>query len=211
MTKGEGGLQNASPRLVLASSSPTRARLLHGTGLAFEVRTAPIDEALVKEGLRSDGVDGGEAAVALASLKGERVAITAAPDELVIAADQLLETAAGAWLEKPRTSDELRQQLAILQGQVHRLHTAVALFRGGARIWHHLESPAVRLRPLTAGFVERYVATAGEDLLGSVGGYQLEALGPHVVTDVRGDAFAVQGLPLLSLVDQLRVQGALVM
>ena len=202
------GLQNPSPRLVLASGSAARARLLRPCGLVFEVRVGPVDEALVKEGLRHDGVDGGEAAVALASLKGERVAVTAAPDELVIAADQLLETTTGAWLDKPEGRNDLVRQLLALAGGVHRLHTAVVLYRGGARIWHHLASPAVRVRPLQAAFVERYVEAAGAELLGCVGGYQIEALGPHVVSDVRGDAFAVQGLPLLPLLDQLRLQGA---
>ncbi|MFW5678794.1 MAG: Maf family protein [Pseudomonadota bacterium] len=203
------GLQLPGLRLVLASASPARARLLRQVDLAFEVRPAAIDEDLVREGLRADGVDGAEAAVALASLKGERVALAAATDELVIAADQLLETAEGVWPDKPSSRTDLKRQLTLLSGKVHRLHTAVALYRGGARVWHHVTSPIVRLRPLSPEFVERYVAAAGDDLLGCIGGYQIEALGPHVVLDVRGDAFAVQGLPLLALVDQLRVQGVL--
>ncbi|TVQ38178.1 MAG: septum formation protein Maf [Geminicoccaceae bacterium] len=202
-------LQNPTPRLVLASASPARARLLHAMGLDFTVRVMPIDEELVKDGLRADGIAASEAAVALASLKGERVAVTAAADELVIAADQLLEAADGAWPDKPTTPAALRGQLMQLQGAVHRLHTAVALYRNGARIWHHVTSPAVRLRPLGPDFVEAYVAAAGAALLGCGGGYQLEALGPHVVLGIQGDAFAVQGLPLLALADQLRVQGAL--
>ncbi len=208
-TPSSSPLQAAAPRLVLASSSPARARLLRQVGLVFAVRAMPVDEAAVREGLRADGVDAGEAAVALASLKGERVAMTAAADELVIAADQVLEAADGTWPDKPVTREAVVDQLLALAGGVHRLHTAVVLHRGGARIWHHLTNPAVRLRPLERRLVERYVDAAGDDLLGCVGGYQLEALGPHVVTEVRGDAFAVQGLPLLALIDQLRVQGAL--
>ena len=172
------------------------------------MRPTAVDEALVKEALRADGVDGAEAAVALASVKGERAAASASADDLVIAGDQLLETAAGEWPEKPATRDAVVDQLLLLGGTSHRLHTACVLFRNHARIWHCVASPLVRMRRLGRAFVERYVDAAGDGLLGSVGGYQLEALGPHVLASVEGDAFAVQGLPLLPLLDQLRQLGA---
>lgn len=202
-------LQNVSPRLVLASGSAARAALLAAAGLAFETRVVPVDEELVREGLAADGVDGAEAAVALASLKGERVALAAAPDELVIAGDQLLETDDGTWPDKPLTRDALVAQLRLLAGRTHTLHTAAVLFRGGTRVWHHVASPKVTVRPLTDAFIDRYVEAAGEALLGCVGGYQIEGLGVHVLSGVRGDAHAVQGLPLIPLVGALRVQGVL--
>ncbi len=203
-------LQQATPRLVLASASPARGALLAAAGLAVEQRPVAVDEALVRESLAADKVEGAEAAVALASLKGERAAAVAAPDELVIAADQLLETADGAWLDKPLTTDGLSAQLGRLAGATHQLHTAAVLFRGGTRVWHHVASPLVTLRPLTPAFIERYVEAAGPTLLGCVGGYQVEGLGAHILSGVRGDFHAVQGLPLLPLVAALRTQGALV-
>jgi septum formation protein len=201
-------LQRADVRLVLASGSRARARLLRAVGLDFVVRPVPVDEALIKEALRADGIDGIEAAVALASVKGERASLLAGPDEVVIAADQLLETEQGDWPDKPETRAALVAHLLALAGASHRLHTVVVLYRGGARVWHHVASPRLRIRALRPGFVERYVDAAGDALLGCVGGYQLEALGPHVLASVEGDAFAVQGLPLLSLLEQLRLIGA---
>lgn len=201
-------LQRPDLRLVLASASPARARLLRAVGLEFAVRPTPVDEVLIKEALRADRVDGAEAAVALASVKGERAAAAAAPDELVIAADQLLETEAGDWPDKPTTRAAVISQLLALQGSWHRLHTAAVLFRNGARIWHHVVSPRLHVRALEPAFVERYVEAGGDELLGCVGGYQLEGLGPHVLTRIEGDGFAVQGLPLLPLLEQLRLQGA---
>ena len=202
-------LQDPSLRLVLASQSTARARLLAAAGLDFEVRTAPVDEALVRDGLAADGVDGAEAAVALASIKGERVAATAARDELVIAGDQLLETADGAWPDKPETREAVAAQLRCLAGSTHSLHTAAVVFRGGVRVWHHVASPKVTMRPLSEAFIERYLAAAGDTLLGCVGGYQVEGLGGHVLTRIHGDRHAVEGLPLLPLVAALREQGAL--
>jgi septum formation protein len=202
-------LQRPELRLVLASSSPARRRLLEAAGLAFEVRTSPVDEALVRDGLKAEGVAGGEAAVALASLKGERVALAAARDEIVLAGDQLLETADGAWPDKPEDTAALEAQLMRLCGTTHTLHTAAVLFRGGSRVWHHVASPKVTLRAPSEAFIRGYVAVAGEQLLGCVGGYQVEGIGAHVLANIRGDAYAVQGLPLLPVLAALREQGVL--
>jgi len=202
-------LQRPELRLVLASASPARRRLLQAAGLVFEVRTSPVDEALVREGLKADGVGGDEAAVALASLKGERVALAAARDEIVLAGDQLLETADGAWPDKPEDTAALEAQLARLAGTTHTLHTAAVLFRGGSRVWHHVASPKVTLRALSEDFIARYVALAGDEILGCVGGYQIEGLGAHVLANIRGDAYAVEGLPLLAVLAALRTQGVL--
>ncbi|MFP4126203.1 MAG: Maf family protein [Alphaproteobacteria bacterium] len=202
-------LQRPELRLVLASASPARRRLLEAAGLVFAVRTSPVDEALVREGLKADGVGGDEAAVALASLKGERVALGAARDEIVLAGDQLLETADGAWPDKPEDTTALEAQLARLAGTTHTLHTAAVLFRGGSRVWHHVASPRVTVRALSPDAIRRYVAVTGDDVLGCVGGYQLEGLGAHLLANIRGDAFAAQGLPLLAVLAALRAQGVL--
>ena len=87
------------PRVVLASASPTRARLLRAAGVPFEQRPAAIDEPSLKEALRAEGVAAGDAAVALAELKAERVAVRM-PDSIVLGADQIL-TCEGRWFDKP--------------------------------------------------------------------------------------------------------------
>ena len=202
-------LQQPEFRLVLASASAARRRLLEGAGVSLEVRTSPVDEALVREGLKADGVAADEAAVALASLKGERVAASAARDEIVLAGDQLLESADGAWPDKPEDAAALEAQLTRLAGTTHTLHTAAVLFRGGSRVWHEVVRPRVTLRALSPAMIRRYVELAGDEALGCVGGYQIEGLGAHLLAEIRGDAFAVQGLPLLQVLAALRTQGVL--
>ena len=54
-----------------------------------------------------------------------------------------------------------------------------------------------------------YLAAAGDGVLGSVGVYEIEALGVHLFEAVEGDHYTVMGLPLLPLLDLLRRHGAL--
>ena len=49
----------------------------------------------------------------------------------------------------------------------------------------------------------------GEPLLSTVGAYQLEGLGAQLFNKIEGDYFSILGLPLLPLLDYLRIRGVL--
>ena len=196
----------ATTTLVLASSSPARLRLLQAAGL--EARPVPplVDEAAAREALRAEGIVPEDAAAALAELKAASVARRAG-DAFVLGADQLLVTAEGDWLEKPIDRAAAAAQLRRLGGATHRLVTAAVLFRGGARVWGHVETPAVTVRPLNDAMIDTYLDRAGPGVLASVGAYEIEGLGVQLVAALKGDLFSVQGLPLLPLLAYLRGHG----
>lgn len=194
-------------RVVLASASPTRAQLLRAAGVPFEQRPAAVDEASLKEALRAEGVTPGDAAIALAELKAQRIA-TQMPDSIVLGADQIL-TCAEHWFDKPQNRCDARAQLSALAGRWHELATAVVAFRGGARVWHHLALPRLRLRECSPEFLDAYLDVVGEAAFTSVGAYQIEDAGAQLLARMEGDHFAVLGLPLLPLLEFLREQGVL--
>ncbi len=66
------------------------------------------------------------------------------------------------------------------------------------------------MRRLSPAFIEAYLAAAGENVLGSVGAYQIEGLGLNLFEKIVGDHSVVLGLPLLPLLDFLRAEGSLV-
>lgn len=192
-------------RLVLASGSATRRRLLEAAGLRPEVDTAPVDETRALLGLRGDGADAATAACTLARLKAAPVAARH-PDALVIGADQILEHR-GLWLEKPLDRAAARAQLAGLRGEEHHLVSGVVVMRGAAELWRHADTAALRMRAFDDATLDRYLDAAGPGVLSSVGAYHLEGLGVQLFEAVRGDFFTVLGLPLLPLLAFLRGQG----
>jgi septum formation protein len=196
-----------APRVVLASASATRAHLLRAAGVPFEQRPAAVDEASLKEALGAEGVAAGDAAVALAELKAQRVA-SQMPDAIVLGADQIL-TCDERWFDKPQDRAAAHAQLGALAGRWHELATAVVALRGGARVWHHLAVPRLWLRDCSPEFLEAYLEALGDAALSSVGAYQIEGAGAQLVARIQGDHFAVLGLPLLQLLEFLREQGVL--
>jgi len=191
--------------IVLASESPARQRLLRAAGVPFTAEPARIDEASIKAALQAEGATAEAAAETLAELKGQRVS-QRHPGRMVIAADQLL-VCGERWFDKPADLAEAAEHLAALAGRAHRLATAVVAVRDGTRLWHHRESPRLTLRQLSAEEIAAYLEAAGPAVLGSVGVYHLEGLGVRLMARVEGDHFAIQGLPLLPLLDFLRNHG----
>jgi septum formation protein len=193
--------------LVLASGSATRAGLLRRAGVPFLQEPATVDEAVAKARLKAAGAQAGAAALELARLKAEEVSARH-PGALVLGADQLLDCE-GEWLDKPGTRERAKAQLLRLSGRSHRLETAAVLVCDGAGIWSHLERPELRLRPLPPELVDAYLDAAGEEILHSVGAYQIEGRGAQLIEQLTGNVFAVLGLPLLPLLAALRREGVL--
>ncbi len=188
--------------LILASASTSRATMLRNAGLDFDVRPARVDEEEIKLSLKSDGASLRDAATALAELKAHRIS-TAEPTDFIIAADSMV-ACDGRWYDKPRDINDARVHLQSLRGKTHELVSAVALARGGSVIWRHAESAKLTMRDFSDGFLDAYLAQAGDAVLGCVGCYQLEGLGVQLFSRIQGDHFTILGLPLLPLLDILR-------
>ncbi len=191
--------------LVLASQAAVRAAMLRAAGLSFTVRPARVDEGAIKSAMRPGDPAGRATAQALASLKARRVSAQA-PGAFVIGADQLL-VCGTEWFDKPVDLDDARTQLRRLRGRGHTLVTAVSVVRDEAELWSGLACPELTMRPFSDVFLECYLERAGDAVLACVGGYEAEGLGGQLLAEIRGDWFAVLGLPLLPLLAFLRGHG----
>lgn len=187
--------------LILASASPIRRELLHRSGLRFAVETARVDEEATKDALLAEGATIRDVADALAEAKARRVA-GRHPGHMVIGADQTLEFE-GRLLSKPGSRDEAERQLALLAGRRHRLHAAAVVFEEARPVWRHVASATLVMRPLSPGFVARYLDRNWESVRGSVGAYKIEEEAPRLFSAIEGSYFAILGLPLLELLSYL--------
>ena len=194
--------------VILASGSRIRLKILQDAGVSVIAETAAVDEDSVKMAMKAEGATATDAAIALAELKARRVSLRR-PGALVLGADQMLECG-DVWFDKPLDEANLRAQLMALRGRTHRLISACVAMRDGERLWHAAPHADVTIRPFSDQFLTWYVATGGEALLSSVGGYQIEGVGAQLFAKVTGDWFTVMGLPLYPLLDFLRLQRVLI-
>ena len=186
--------------LILASQSRARQMLLANAGIQFDAVAADIDERAVQKdsGLSAPG----QIADLLAREKA-RLVSSKNPGRIVVGADQTL--ALGKRLfSKPAGRAQAAEQLRLLAGNSHELHSAVAVARDGKILFADVSIAKMTMRQLGESEIDAYLDQAGEAVTTSVGAYQLEGLGVHLFERIEGDHFTILGLPLLPLLAFLR-------
>jgi septum formation protein len=191
--------------LILASQSRARQMLLANAGIAFEAVPADIDERALQK--NSGLVAPGEIAGLLAREKASFVSAKN-PGRCVIGADQTL-ALGNRLFSKPAGRTQAAEQLRLLAGHAHELHSAVAVARDGKILFCDVAVARMTMRRLDERGIETYLDQAGQAVTTSVGAYQLEGLGVHLFERIEGDHFTILGLPLLPLLAYLRGQGLL--
>jgi len=187
-------------KLILASQSRARKMLLENAGLDFEALPADIDERAVQ---RNSGLSAPGEIASLLSREKALFISRQRPGQYVIGADQTL-ALGQRMFSKPSGRAQAAEQLGLLAGQVHELHSAVAVARDGKVLFADVSVARLTMRRLSNGEIDAYLDAAGEAVTTSVGAYQLEGLGVHLFERIAGDHFTILGLPLLALLAFLR-------
>ena len=174
--------------------------LLSNAGIPFDAVPAAIDEREVQEG--SGLSKPGEIAALLAREKALLIS-SRNPGRYVVGADQTL--ALGSRLfSKPAGRAQAAEQLRLLAGATHELHSAVAVACDGKILFSDVAVARLTMRALSEAEIRAYLDEAGEAVTSSVGAYQLEGFGVHLFDRFEGDHFTILGLPLLPLLAFLR-------
>lgn len=193
--------------LILASKSEIRATLLRNAGVPFEIRTAPVDEAMVKEALLGEGARPRDIADTLAEMKAQRVA-DKGERGMVLGSDQVLDLK-GVMFSKPRDKAEACDQLRQLSGTMHKLISAMVIVEDGRPVWRHVSEARLTMRVISDAYLIDYVDRNWDSIRHSVGAYKLEQEGARLFTQIIGDSFTVMGLPLLPLLQYLITRGVI--
>ena len=195
------------PSIVLASGSTTRKEILERSGVGVDVRIPGIDEAMVTESLVRDQAEPEDIAVCLAEMKALRIG-SREPEQVVVGCDQIL-WSNGRVFHKARNVGDARNVLLELRGRPHSLISAGVVVIGGARVWHAIGRAELVMREFSDSFLDSYLARNWPGVRSSVGCYRLEDEGVQLMARVRGDLFAIMGMPLIELLEYLRVRGVL--
>ena len=194
--------------IILASQSASRKAMLAAAGVDFTAEAAGVDEESVKAAMIGEGTDGRRLADALAELKAVKVS-RRHPTTLVLGCDSTVAAEDGALIDKAESRAESRAQLQALRGTTHKLTSAAVVALGGEPIWRHVDTAKLTMRPFSDTFLDSYLDAEWPAIAGCVGGYRLEGLGAQLFSRIDGDHFTILGLPLLPLLDWLRVRGEL--
>ena len=187
--------------LILASTSPIRAALLAGAGVATVAVAPDLDEDRVKQAHDGDG-----ASLALTLAKAKALSLDR-PGALIIGSDSTLEIN-GTLYSKPCDRADAVRHLGAFSGRTMNLTSAVALARDGVVEWSHVDTATLTVRDLSADFIETYLDAEWPAVAYCVGVFRMEGRGVTLFDQVEGNHFTILGLPLLPLLAALRERGA---
>lgn len=190
--------------LILASQSASRAAMLTAAGVPFEAIAAGVDEDAAKAALAD--LTSRDLADALAELKALKVS-RRFPDALVLGSDSLVALADGTRLDKPATREDAAAHLRAMSDARHELWSAAVIAEGDRVVWRHVEAARMHVRPLSDGFIGTYLDMEWPAIAGCVGCYRIEGPGAQLFGRIEGSHFTVLGMPLLPVLDYLRVRG----
>lgn len=192
-------------RIILASGSATRARLLRQAGVPFEIMSPRVDEVALRAAFAAEGLSPRDQSDALAEQKARKIAARQ-PGAFVIGSDQIL-AHGQAVLGKPETPEAAHDQLVSLSGSAHTLYTAVVVCDGGVAVWRHLSESRLHMRPLSRDYIDSYLLRHWDSVKSCVGAYKIEEEGIRLFEKIEGDFFSILGLPLLPLLSYLGQRG----
>ena len=186
-------------KLILASTSPRRAQMLHDAGFSFVVVSSAVDETPFPGESPTDHVQ------RLANAKAELAVARAIGPAIVLAADTVV-TLGGRIFGKPRSADDARHMLENLSGRTHAVLTGVTLVRlPDAERRTFVDSTLVHFTRLSAEEISRYLAT--EEPHDKAGAYAIQGRAGRYIPRIEGDYFNVVGLPLSRVTQALAELG----
>ena len=188
-------------KVILASKSGVRKKILNQNGIACEVLPANVDEEQVKDSLLKEKITPELISKNLAELKANKVS-EKKPDEIVLGADSVIDLN-GELISKPTSRQEAFNILLKLNGQKHHLISSVCISKNGTMIWNSTDTSTLTMKQLNSDEIKSYLEKIRDKELYAYGVYQIEADGRSLFSKIDGDEDTIMGLPVKQIKEYL--------
>ena len=190
-------------KIILASKSGVRKRILDENNINCEVVVSNVDEDEVKESLLAEGANPLLISKNLAEIKSVKVS-KKYPDCLVLGADSVI-SLNGKLINKPRSREDALNILKNLNNSKHFLISSVCISKNGSMIWNHTDSSELKMKNLSDDQLKDYLGKIETETLLAYGVYQVEADGLELFEYIRGDKSSIMGLPIKDILNYIKV------
>ena len=188
-------------KIILASKSEIRKKILDKNNIICEVIPANVDEELIKESLLKEKATPEIISKNLAELKANKIS-EKNPTELVLGADSVIDLD-GELISKPINREEAINILEKLNGKKHQLISSVCISKNGSMIWNSTDASTLTMKQLNLDEIKSYLAKIRDKELYAYGVYQIEAGGRSLFSKIEGDEDTIMGLPVKQIREYL--------
>ena len=190
-------------KLILASKSKVRKKILDKNDIVVKVQPSTIDEEPIKESLLKEKASPEMISKNLAEIKANKVSQKNI-DILVLGADSVIDFN-GELLSKPENREEALKILKKLNGQKHKLISSVCISKNGSMIWNYTEKATLTMKNFTEEDLKKYLSKITDEALYSYNVYQIEGEGRNLFLDIEGNDDTIMGLPIKQIKEYLKI------
>jgi len=191
-------------RVVLASKSVIRKKILEKNGFSCTVEPSNVDEEPVKESLLNEGATPETISKNLAELKANKVSLKR-NGELVLGVDSIIDLN-NKIISKPKNRDEALKILKELNGKTHYLISSVCISKNGSMLWNYSDKASLTMKKMTDEELKKYLSKIKDEVLYAYNVYQIEGEGRNLFSKIDGEEETIMGLPINSIKDYLILQ-----
>ena len=188
-------------KIILASKSGVRKKLLDKYKIDSKVVVSNVDEDEIKNSLLAEGADPSLISKNLAEVKSIKVS-SKNPDMLVIGADSVI-SLNNELINKPKSRDEALQILKKLNNSKHYLISSACISKNGSMIWNHTDSSELKMKDFSEIKLKEYLDKISTETLLAYGVYQIEADGLELFEYIKGDQDSIMGLPMKDIINYI--------
>jgi len=189
-------------KIILASKSGVRKKILDNNNIDCEVQNSNVDEDEIKVSLLNEGADPLTVSKNLAEIKSIKVS-SKNPNRLVLGADSVI-SLNGELINKPKSREEAFNILKRLNNSKHYLISSVCISKNGSMIWNHTDSSELKMKDHTDEALSKYLKEIKTETLLAYGVYQVEAQGLKLFEYIKGDKNSIMGLPIRDIINYIK-------
>ena len=189
-------------KIILASKSGVRKKILDNNNIDCEVQISNVDEDEIKVSLLNEGADPLTVSKNLAEIKSIKVS-SKNPNRLVLGADSVI-SLNGELINKPKSREEAFNILKRLNNSKHYLISSACISKNGSMIWNHTDSSELKMKDHTDEALSKYLKEIKTETLLAYGVYQVEAQGLKLFEYIKGDKNSIMGLPIRDIINYIK-------
>ena len=191
-------------KIILASKSKIRKKILDRHNIPCEVKPSNVDENVVKDSLINESASPEIISKNLAELKANKISLKQR-DKMVLGADSVIDLD-GELISKPYSREEALMILKKLNGKKHNLISSVCISKNGSMIWNHTDKAELTMKNLSEENLIVYLSKISDEALYAYNDYQIEGEGKSLFSEIKGNEDTIMGLPVLKIKQYLKIQ-----
>ena len=188
-------------KIILASNSKVRKKILDENEIECKVFPSNIDEESVKKSLLRENASPEMISKNLAELKANKISLKL-NDQIVLGADSVIDINKEL-ISKPKDREEAFKILKKLNGKTHYLISSVCISKNGSMIWNYTDKAALTMKYLTDKQLKEYLSKITDEALYAYNVYQIEGEGRALFSKIEGNENTIMGLPIEKIKEYL--------